>query len=730
MGYYNKGEETPYAKAHTALSLALSENKLGDEESAKDIASMVSVESLDEAVMGRMENVADGIEMVFQSGAVEDMLYTYAGCQPGEDRTPYKHVVDQAKRAMMDACLASGDALTYHNSYVSPQSADNKTTVFGSEDHSEQVLAIENFDNFKFDGFRVESILSAGLTVATTPFAAAFKPVVVPASQSGLDMQITIPQVYGRTQHPDSGAPWELEKHSIVKAALDHTILEANHTRIYPVAAHKNDGGTFDAHTANDPYLVAAGDVSNQTITVGTTEYQTRPIKYGTKVNLIGVSNHAGIKATGMQTEMDTLDPMVSIGVQYIKANNGSGGEAALKADITTLQGALLNIMAEGKHPDTSTSFEGSVWISHDSLTAAGATVEATFGIGALLNLAANTPYKFKLTMRIHATVDQRNKNMEVDLTRVEFGQVLAGADFGTTIDVGSTEHNALKAGVSLEGLGFMPDARRSNSNMRDLATIVDRGTTTKFRLACPMEAPISSVKPITMMGSGVTLDTLTAVKRMRNLGTAATALLDFEKRLIATQGIEDSLLAIGDTLVDSTYLPREIDVTAAVRTIHSKNGLEDLQNQIVNAIVMQANEMLVDSGYRNALKVYTGNANNFEVSLFADPIVSNLIMSAGDGRTLGNKRRFSINELDDRRFRNIVYISFSRTDVNGADPLNFGCHLSSPAMIYQATTTKGGAVSGETQMIPREAFYVTLPILGRLDIKGLEGYFHNMTNN
>jgi hypothetical protein len=715
MAFFKKGSDNRYTEAKLQLEDAINMGRFGDKQTAKDAAEFVSLETVGAETLGRLANVEQDIESTFMSAQIEELLYNAAGWTEGADKSKFKHTVEQAQKAMTFMAMASADPKAYMAKFYNPAKAPSDVVVFGSEAHSDQVISMEGFDTFNFNEFRAQSILSAGLTMATSPFQSLFKPVVIPASQSGLDIVVRLPQIYGRTFRPDNGAQWNLEKHSLVKAMLDHTILEANSTKIVAVA-----------QASNDAFLVPAAKVANRTVKVGTTEVATRPIKYGVKVNLINISNHAGVKATGTQNETDTLDPFISLGHQNIEIVNG-GNSGVFVADISRHAGALLNIAPEGRDPNRSTSFEGAVWVSHDSLLANGATVEATLGLGALLGLAANVPYRAKLNMRLHGTVEFTDGNMQVDFIHAKWGEAYTGADFAVKVDSASAEYQALVTTATLAGLGFDPEAQRSNSNMRDLGTIVDPGTDYKFRLSVPMEAPISSVKPVTNLGAGVSMDTLSAVKRLRNYGTAATTLLNFEKRLIATQGMKESLTAIGDILVEATYLRRQIDVTSAVRTINSATGMADLQNQIVNALAMQANEILLDSAYRNALHVYTGNANNFEVNLITDPLVANLIMTQGDGRTLGNQRRFSITEVEDRRFRNRVYITFSRTDVAGADPLNFGCHLSAPSLIYQATTTKGGAVAGETQMIPREKFYVTLPILGRLDIVGLEGYFHNM---
>lgn len=689
---------------------------LGNEESAKAIAGFSSLEALANNKEQEMvlEAAEARIEKVLKSEQVLGYIRTVAGLDA--DQTPENnHVLASAMSAMTQAAMAGGDAETYMNKYSKPSRATGDVTIEGTEDG----FAMEGFDDFKFDEFKAASVLSAGLNMATSPFSQTFfKPVSIPGGQSGLDLRVQLPQIYARTIRENDGRPFAFEKHSLVRAALDSTILEANHTKIVPV-------GSAD----NATYLAPIGEIANRNVSVAGVEVGVRPILYGTMVNLIGISSTPRIIAMGAQTEMDTLDPYVSIGVQYIEISDTNGGgdrTAIIAADFTNMPGATLYGTPDGNIRNKATVFEGRFWVTNETenirVGATGGTVGEDTQIDEALGLADGDAFRFALTVRLAATLEHERANMQVDFISAEASHFTSGANLDTP--VATADVTAALATTAFDGSGWEPSARRSNSIMKDLATIVDSGTTYQWRLAVPMEAPISSLQPVTVMGGGVAMDTLSAVKRLRNLGTAATTLLNFETQMIATAGIPDANVAIGDVLVDSTYIHETIDLTAVVQTISSSQGLQDLQTHLVNAVTWLANQLIMQSNYRNALAVYTGNANNFEVNLVTDAEIANLLMTAGDGRTLGNGRRFSVTEIDDLRYRGEIYMTLSRTDVAGADVLNSGCHLSAPALIYKATTTRGQAVAGETQMLPREAFYMTLPILGRMSVTGLTNYF------
>lgn len=725
MAFYNKPKETLYQEALALVQEQVSNGVFGDKTVTETLNSVTSLESLTSDQISVLGQAEQKIEQFLNSDAMDTILHTYAGvdlsANPSKEQlNQVKPLIDQAKLAMTNAAMASSDPAAYMQASFNPKPGTADFKVMGDAENHESVVAMEGFDDFDFDKFVAKSILNAGIAVVVAPFAPTwFKPVTVPNSQSGVDVTINIPVVYNRQYRGDTGKPYELKKTSIVKAPLDHTILENNLLEVIPVAK-----------TENDEWLAPVSVVPNTSATLGGETIQTRPIAYNKKVNLIGVSTTDELLKTGVQDERDTIDPVVGIGKQYVGAVYDGAASGAIVADVSFMAGALLNRVAEGRQPDKSTSFTGNVWINSTDELVGGAPV-SSLGIHSTLGQPVDTPIRLKLSIRLHATVEHYDANMQVDAQPDAFQlvEVQYGANYENRIVAGDADFDDIKAKLALTPAGYWPDTRRSNSNMRQLGTSIDKDTEYKFRLSVAFQSPISSVKPVIQTGNGLSLDTLSAVARMRDMGTAASTIIDFERRLRAVQGLENSFLTIGDTLVEPTFKARELDVSSATRTISSKDGLDDLRNQIVNAITMLANETIIDSGYRNALAVYTGNRDNFETNLLCDPLVNNLIMSSGDGRTLGNGRRFTTSEIDDRRFRNKVYGSFSRTDVSGVDPLNFGAFLTSPSMIYKATTTKGGAVSGETQLVPRNRFYVTLPILFRLDIKGLEGYFTNMTN-
>ncbi|CAH0448078.1 major head protein [Vibrio phage vB_VpaM_sm033] len=609
--------------------------------------------------------------------------------------------------------IAEGKPEAYASAYVNPNGqTDQSTEIVGSLSGYD----LEGFDNFVFDKFSVKSAMTAGIVAATSPFSQTFfRPSVLPASQNGLDLRVTVPYTYRRTYRPGTGAENKMGRKYLVRAPLDHTIMEDNSTDVIPVA---------DANRA--PVLQAA--VATKQVEQHGITFDTRPLKYGTKVDLIDVSSNSELIRLGDMTEQDTLDPLVTIGRQVLKLTDGTN-DSFVEVDLSTHIGAMLNYVAEGFEKSSSTQQEFTFWIHGTDEDYAGTPVDAAIDASGNATVAVITDanWRIKVTARISASIDE-DANMVVDLAEISVDSLQYGADFGTLATSAELDTFTGAFDFVIAESGYFPDARRSNSNMRDVGTIVDAGRTTKYRLTAPLGAPISTVKPLVAMGNGVSIDGLSSAARLRDLGTSVTTLLDFEKKLIMTKDLPGNAAAIGGQLVTSTHKTASVNVTTMVRNRDSRHGLEDLRSHLVNAITMLSNFMIVDSGYLPALEMYTGSRSNFEVIVVTDPIIANHLMTSGDGRTLGNNRRFKVSEVDDERMRGKIYISLARTDTTGADVMSFGTQIVCAPFVHQAQVTLGASTHQMTQIIPRTAFHVTLPILGRIDVTGLEGFYLQTT--
>ena len=113
-----------------------------------------------------------------------------------------------------------------------------------------------------------------------------------------------------------------------------------------------------------------------------------------------------------------------------------------------------------------------------------------------------------------------------------------------------------------------------------------------------------------------------------------------------------------------------------------------------------ESNEML-------AAKVNTALANHMQVQ--------------GDSRTAGIAFDHRVVTTTDKRMRGKIVFTFVRPNGAGGDPLSFGTHAWVPELTSTAQVTRQGATVKETTVQPRSRHVNCLPILGMINVSGLE---------
>lgn len=671
------------------------------------VANMLGFESLNETAQLAVADTETRCVSMLERSGLRTLL---------EEKVEKGANHDACVEAGMDAAamtlMAAADPAGYHSRFVqsSMESAPENTIVLDTG--SNGTLSMEGFDDFKFDEFVEASIVTNALSAATNPLAETFfRTVVVPPSRSGIDISVTIPQIYNRQSRKTNGAKYDFAKTGIVRAIVDHTILESNSTKIVAVGS-----------AANAAQLVAAADIANRNVEVGGVTVATRPLKFGVVTDLISVSAHSGIVATGAQNETDSLSPAVALGDVYFKLVEG-GATKFIKKSTKGMPGALFTRIAEGKATDMAMNFDGSIIVKSTDLLTDGTTVEAAFTLSTVLGIAAAVPYQIELKVALNGTLQYEHANIRVFANESVIGRVWTGAN-NVEMPAAQTEYTALVGALANTLEGFEPDAVRSNSNLRDSGTICDSGTAVNYRLPLQMGAPLTSVTPVSVGGHGASLDAMTMIKRVRTSNEAVSKILEFEAQMQNGLGLSENSPAVGGQLVESTYRAKSIDVTAKVVIQRSTGGMDDLRNALTDAVTIMANELILESGYLAALELFTGTTANFEVIVGTDPHIASHLMLSGDGRTIGNDRKFSIASSLDARMKNKIYVSVRRTDVTGADALSYGVLGIMPSLIHQATVSRGGSTAKEVQLIERQVIAVTCPILGRIDVTGMEELF------
>lgn len=671
---------------------------------------MIGFESIDatakEAVIATEQAAR---QFLCQEVGFDEVLRDHLGVE-SVDHACVQNGLDAAASTMMAAVSPE----EYHHAFTANRPAAEGVRIFAGAQDAES-FSMEGYSNFQFKDFLGASVVANALAAASSPLAETFfRTVVLSPSTPGLDIEITEPRIFTKTTRDVKAIPYDIGKQSVVRAVIDHTILENNATQIVPVVR---------TNAANNVMLVPAAEVATKTVTIGGKQVNTRPIVYGKKVDLISISSSDTLIAAEVQDDTDTLDPAVNMGTQFVKITNGAKS-AAFALDISNIRGSLFAQQAEGWTKDMTANFSGKVWLASDGEAVTKVSSETALAIATVLGVSTSTPWRIELNLDLAGVVNYNESNMIVRFHEASIGNAYTGTD-NTLVDPAGTEYTNLKAALKFDGLGYLPNATRSNENMRDLGTLIDVGDVIRARIPVVMQSPLSIVNSTGSSKATSTMDAINMVKRVRNSNMAITELLKFEQQLIATKDMLNGSPAIGSMVgIKPTHIVKSLDVNKQVVIFGSSRSLDELTGAVSAAVAMTANQLLLDSGYLASIEMFTGSTSNFEIIVGTDPLIESLLMKSGDNRTLGNNRNYNISSSQDARMRNKIYISVRRTDVDGADPHSFGVHPTMPALIHSATVSRSGATNQELQVVPREAFRVTTPMLARIDVTNLEKIF------
>lgn len=690
--------------------------------SDKDFGSIAySAEALKNAPLTEQCDKASTISASLEASGLRSFLEEKAqvsAIQCKEELERVNESIEHAMEAAMATAVALIDPERYQGGYLAatPKAEAGAVvltpTVAGHA--STYTYSAEGFDNFKFDNFRSSAIISNALNAMTNSFQAVwFKPVIVSPSEHGAEVDIRIPYVFNSKTRNADGSAYEPEHRLVIDAYRDRTILANTGNKVFANAA-----------VINPAFIAPVGVVPNRAVTLNSTVFNTRPLVLGQNIDILAGSSHAGLASGDKQNEQDTLSPTAKVGKLYISVDDGTDTSVVI-IDTAALNGSLF---VPGQVGDTQELIlnMNSVALADETTPSANGTALTDIaglvtGVG---NAAAAEPLKLGIHVKLSGNFWPRRGNIEVSPVSDTPVEIVSAQDKdGQRIDDASL--TALKAALTVAIVAYEPDLSRTNSNLRDKGLAVDMGSTIKYKLGVPMLSPISSATPISVDGGGAGMDGLQMVRRARENNIAVQTLFDYESIIKACNGQKTQHAGIGSHLVTPTYIYDTVDVGNKVVIEHSRGARDDLRAAIGVALEQVSSRLLEESGYLAVLDALYGTTAGFEFIIATSPRLHSLLMTSGDARLLGANRRFTIVSNHDDDFINKVYISVRRPSEANVDPLSFAAHVSMPPLIYKSpVTVRDGSHSLETQLIPRDLFVGTCPLLARVDITGLDALF------
>lgn len=599
----------------------------------------------------------------------------------------------------------TGDGLASEIRVLSPDKR-------GEFDPLTSEYSLESFDGLKLQDWVGTSAL-ANAIVATAGAAAEsfFTTKVLPASQNGAYIDVTYPVVYNRVARNTDGTRYDLAKKSAVRAMVDYTILNSNANKVYPIATTDKAG-----------VLVDAGTIANENVSIAGVSTAIRPILYGTEVDLIAISATDAMLQAGSMDATDTLDPVIAIGVQYfslVSTPDATELTSYFKVDTKDMVGSWLQPSQDGDARVLNGSFNAEITVRSTDTDIAGNALATRFtNIATAAGVAG--AYRLGITLEISSHVNLTTSNMKASLNGITLTSIY---DETTGDKIDDDTLATVNAAIALAGVGWYPDARRSNTNMSIDTDIVDLSDTFRALIPARMRAPFTLVNPPSVPGNGLTLRALQMMSSIRSSNEAVTRIEEAASTISAASGDIAGTMMVGTRAgIVPTYITREVNVMERVSQNRTDLAMPSLQNWLSYVVTMLGQDLLIKSDYLASLEAFTGSQQNYKFILLTDPRIYSLLMITGENRTLGLGQKFEISPSVDERVKNVIWMSVKRTDTNELNPHSFGGHTVMPSMVHQAVVTgSGNHVANKTIYVPRYDYAVLCPILGKITVEGLD---------
>lgn len=607
--------------------------------------------------------------------------------------------------------MGLGDYEAYHDKASQPTVSTEGVTVIAD---GQGVPAMEAFDQSKIGNYQSYSMAFNLESAQQDEFGETLFPTIVLTPEvGGLDVNIEQTVVHREVRRAATGDVTDFNKRKVLDAVVDHTILESETTRIYPIVL--DDG-------SNAKFFTDDAVVAKQTKSVDGVDITTAPLKPGVSVDLLALSSGSPLNGGQELTDEDSIDSNAGLDVIYVKVTDA----AATKSSVIAVSVKGLPRSSFFKSPEGNSEREMSIQFSNETVVLQSDRKDIA-GIAAEA-LASLNDQKLNITLQMSGKLDLETGELNLYSPAPSANGLFAVDGQGISINTGAGK--ALIDNLSFELVGYTLEAYHSNANLRHRG-ILGSYTGKVERYSIGFNAPITAKAPINESDKrkATDLKTITAISRTRNANDAVSKLFSRAEMLkqyaeaVAGDMPVPEIEGAGRHLVSPYYKELTIDMAAVINSTKSHEKAVDVADTIINAIRALAYPMAQDSNYQTALETITnGRETKPRLVIATDSVLQRHIMVSGDERSASIGMDHKVVTSADKRMTGEIFLTFAREAASGeADPLSFGAHGWIPEMVSSAQVSRGGSTANVTTVQTRNRHIGLLPVMARIKVINLD---------
>ena len=585
----------------------------------------------------------------------------------------------------------------------------------------ESKFSLESFDAEQISEYLNHSILYNTLACRQNEFAESFFPTQVLApSQGGISITLSQQLVYTHEgdypSHDPSGNTNAFKVNNLVDGLRNPNLLANATTELIPYPGEEGSD--------RDQKFVSREFVDNRMQPFATGEYLTRPLAIDQSINLLAISQ----RDDHVDSKQFDLNDHIARGARLSKVYIGfeyEGQKIATEHNVEYMPTNEFKPAHEQNDSIYELNFRSETFIVDKNTKFIGTPYQA------IRDKIIATDLTVFLSVHLYGNLDVKEGDIEVHSSSVNIEKMVNRN--GRILDPETDgEYQQVKDSLESMGMrviGYDLRARRTNENLRSIGTIIETGSRTESYAIEP-GYPISAMVPDEQEINSAKIAGMINASRVRNSNVAVTTLLNYRDQLrhyqtALEQGQIVDIVGAARAAVQPYYTYQKFDVQKEIFVLSNHELYKAASRVIVDAVRTVAYRLYKESDYASALEILSPNPKDRPCVLIGcDPYVKRYLNIEGQlGGLLGEHLDYKVVSTADERMNNRIFISFTNHRPGSENGLTFGVHGYVPEFIEKAFQEQNGANFWTYQVIPRSTHVPVLPILGEIELEGLDEF-------
>lgn len=627
-----------------------------------------------------------------------------------------------------DKMLTPAQVANKPGQYVVSSEAMNVEGYLPFED-VRAVIAQESFDGQQLNNAIYFSIAyNLGASVQDEFGETLYPTIPVSPTESGVSVSleyVSIMREYTRDRKGTPVVDSDVDNYiPVVKAMFDPSVFGVDTSALVPVfrTGENEDMFVKDAKYVDDYTTL-------QTIT-------TAPLKFNKAIDLLGISQTDDMLAKGTMDNTDAVDRAVSLSKIYFSLSKTDDSKTEIFAyDVSGAASKRFFAPPQGHYKLLVCNFK----LSGAAINTSNTKPITEAASEVLEQAEANT----NIMLQFQINGELNTESGVVDLTAGEIRLLGVRKANGELCETTSTEYTKAAALVAkAKLLGYTLDAKRTNTNVRTRGVIVTNQMFS-YLYPVPFRSGVTCIKSLVDY-NGKENDANRIAAQSQTTGfiisnLAVSTLVNHVESLRAAN--DNGALAtlkhegIGSKFTKPYFREETIDLADVVDSLESNKRDDDVRSNILQRVNNIAMDMIINSWYGPAFKVFKGNTGaKITIVIATDPNIARLIVRNGESEfEYGDRFKFKVVSTYNELMKGRVVIVPTVLDANKnttPDPLNFGFCAYTPTIVYEVSKTTNGAVAGELNTIPRFLHVTNLAIAAVINVSDVANVFNKIALN